>query len=232
MVRKGEKENMNNQIHQIDEKIMFYRELLLQMVTRVEQAILKATISMETNDLKLADSVIKEDFFINQLRDMIESDAVRLLISEAPYGHYMRQVIAGLKIATSLERMGDHATHLAKIVGQDKLSNDEREKPIIKGIVEMSNIVADMFRGAIDALINIDSEAAKNVAKMDDEIDSRREDLKKLILESGPFEELKLRQNMHNYYYLVIELERVGDHITTICSWVVYMDEGVKPDLN
>lgn len=223
---------MTSQTLQIDEKIMFYRELLLQMVTRVEQAIVKATIAMETNDVKLANSVIKEDYFINQLRDMIESDAVRLLISEAPYGHYMRQVIAGLKIATSLERMGDHATHLAKMVGQEKLSNDERELPIIKGIVEMSNIVASMFRGAVDALINIDSQAAKDVAKMDDEVDQRREELKNQILECGPFEDIILRQNMHNYYYLVIELERVGDHITTICSWVVYMDEGVKPKLN
>jgi len=222
---------MTKQVYQIDEKIMFYRELLLQMVTRVEQAILKATIAMENKDIKLAESVINEDFFINQLRDMIESDAVRLLISEAPYGHYMRQVIAGLKIATSLERMGDHATHLAKMVSQENFCNDERELPIIKGIIEMSNIVANMFREAINALINIDAKQAKDVAKMDDEIDKRREDLKKQILEAGPFENIQLRQNMHNYYYLVIELERVGDHITTICSWVVYMEEGVKPHL-
>ncbi|NCD05982.1 MAG: phosphate signaling complex protein PhoU [Spirochaetia bacterium] len=222
---------MTKQVYQIDEKIMFYRELLLQMVTRVEQAILKATIAMENKDIKLAESVINEDFFINQLRDMIESDAVRLLISEAPYGHYMRQVIAGLKIATSLERMGDHATHLAKMVSHENFCNDEREQPIIKGIIEMSNIVANMFREAINALINIDAKQAKDVAKMDDEIDKRREDLKKQILEAGPFENIQLRQNMHNYYYLVIELERVGDHITTICSWVVYMDEGVKPHL-
>jgi len=222
---------MTKQVYQIDEKIMFYRELLLQMVTRVEQAILKATIAMENKDIKLAESVVNEDFFINQLRDMIESDAVRLLISEAPYGHYMRQVIAGLKIATSLERIGDHATHLARMVSHESFSNDEREVPIIKGIIEMSNIVANMFREAIDALINIDAKQAKDVAKMDDEIDDRREDLKKQILEAGPFENIQLRQNMHNYYYLVIELERVGDHITTICSWVVYMEEGVKPHL-
>lgn len=219
------------QVHQIDEKIMFYRELLLQMVSRVEQAILKATISMEERDIKLANSVIKEDYFINQLRDMIESDAVRLLISEAPYGHYMRQVVAGLKMATSLERMGDHAAHLAKMVGSECFCDDEREKNIINKIVEMSNVVAKMFRGSIDALINIDAESAQKVASMDDEIDKMREVLKKEILEAGPFEGIQLRQNMHNYYYLVIELERVGDHITNICSWVVYMDKGIKPHL-
>ncbi|MGD1821263.1 MAG: phosphate signaling complex protein PhoU [Pleomorphochaeta sp.] len=219
------------QTHQIDEKINFFRELLLQMVTRVEQAIQKSTIAMENKDIKLADTVIKEDYFINQLRDMIESDAVRLLISEAPYGHYMRQVIAGLKMATSLERMGDHAAHLAKLVGSDCFCNDEREAKIINGIIDMSNIAADMFRSAIDALIDIDAEAAKKVALRDDEIDEKREELKQLILESGPFDNIKLRQNMHNYYYLVIELERVGDHITNICSWVVYMDKGVKPHL-
>ena len=222
----------NNHVYQIDEKISFYRELLLQMVTRVEQAILKATIAMDNKDVKLANTVIKEDYFINQLRDMIESDAVRLLISEAPYGHYMRQVIAGLKMATSLERMGDHAAHLAELVGSDCFCDDERESEVVSGIVEMSNLIAKMFREAIDALISIDSEEAKKVAESDDEVDKMRDKLKKVILENGPFESLKLRQNMHNYYYLVTELERVGDHITNICSWVVYMDQGIKPHLN
>lgn len=222
----------DNHVYQIDEKVNFFRELLLQLVTRVEQAILKATIAMENKDVKLANTVIKEDFFINQLRDMIESDAVRLLISEAPYGHYMRQVVAGLKMATSLERMGDHAAHLAELVGSDCFCKDEREIEVIKGIVEMSNLIAKMFRGAIDALINVDAKEARKIAESDDKIDKMRDNLKKVILEKGPFESFQLRQNMHNYFYLVTELERVGDHITNICSWVVYMDKGVKPHLN
>ena len=91
----------------LDEKMRFYQQLLVQMVNRVEEAIYQAQTAFRNNDINLARKVLADDYFIDQLQELIENDGVRLLVSEAPYGHYMRYIIAGIKIVSSLERMGD-----------------------------------------------------------------------------------------------------------------------------
>ncbi|HKL57585.1 MAG TPA: PhoU domain-containing protein, partial [Sphaerochaeta sp.] len=72
------------------------------MVYRVEEAILQAQHAFRNHDILLAKKVIANDWFIDQLQEMVENDGVRLLVSEAPYGHYMRHIIAGIKIVSSL----------------------------------------------------------------------------------------------------------------------------------
>ena len=209
---------------QLDEKLDFFNGLLLQMVTRVEEAILKATAAVRDQNTDLAEKVVAEDYFIDQLRDMIENDSVRLLISEAPYGHYMRYVIAGLKMVTSLERMGDHAAHLASIAS--RIDNDNTvEKEIVQEIVKMATSDAEMFRKAIESLIKKDSKKAIEVSAMDDEIDLFRVNINEMIFSQGDAR----NRNMYEYFYIVKELERIGDHITTICDWIVYMTDGEKP---
>lgn len=212
---------------QLDEKLDFFNGLLLQMVSRVEESILKATVAFRDQDTNLAEKVVAEDYFIDQLRDMIENDSVRLLISEAPYGHYMRYVVAGLKMVTSLERMGDHAAHLAGIASHIDKEN-KTEKQVVDKIVAMANADARMFRKAIEALMEKDGVAAVEVSYMDSEIDEFRFEINNLIFSQGDAR----NPNMYEYFYIVKELERIGDHITTICSWIVYMTEGKKPKLD
>ena len=99
----------------LDEKMQFFQEMLIQMVNRVEEAIYQAQYAFRNHDVALARRVVADDYFIDQLREMVENDGVRLLVSEAPYGHYMRHIIAGIKMVTNLERMGDYAVHLAQM---------------------------------------------------------------------------------------------------------------------
>jgi phosphate transport system protein len=218
---------------QIDEKLNFFNELLLQMVTRVEEALLKATVAFRDHDVEMAKKVIADDYFIDQMREMIENDAVRLLISEAPYAHYMRVVIAGLKMVTSLERMGDHAAHLAKVASKIGVAQND-EILIVDKIVEMANADAAMFREATVALSKTDAVAAKEIAKKDNIIDNYRQEINTMIYEANS--NLKSSKTYDNelfeLFYLVKELERLGDHVTTICKWIVYMKEGEKPELN
>ena len=223
----------NDKTIQIDEKLNFFNELLLQMVTRVEEALLKATVAFRDHDVEMAKKVIADDYFIDQMREMIENDAVRLLISEAPYAHYMRVVIAGLKMVTSLERMGDHAAHLAKVASKLGTAQND-EILIVDKIVEMANADAAMFREATVALSKTDAVAAKEIAKKDNIIDNYRKEINTMIYEANS--NLKSSKNYDNelfeLFYLVKELERLGDHVTTICKWIVYMKEGEKPELN
>ncbi len=215
--------------HQLDDKLRFFHELLVQMVNRVEEGLHMAIHAFRDKDADVAREVIANETIIEQMGDLIESDGVRLLISEAPYGSSMRQVIAGLKIVTSLQRMGDHAAHLAKIA---MTRNDQSDyAQIIEGISDMALADAQMMRQAIEALVDANPTLAKEAASRDDDIDRRRSELNAMIFAQEPTT-AQQREELYNCFYLVKELERLGDHVTTVCTWVVYMNEGVKPKLN
>lgn len=91
-----------------------------------------------------------------------------------------------------------------------------------------------MFREATVALSKTDAIAAKEIAKKDNIIDAYRKEINTLIFEANI--SLKDDKNkdgeLFELFYIVKELERLGDHVTTICKWIVYMKEGEKPELN
>jgi len=212
----------------LDEKMQFFQEMLIQMVNRVEEAILQAQHAFRNHDIIMAKKVMANDWFIDQLQEMVENDGVRLLVSEAPYGHYMRHIIAGIKIVSSLERMGDHAAHLAKMANSDE---QELFIPFVERISEMAMLGATMTRKAVEAFIDVKAEKAIEVAAMDDQMDAARDALNADLFALKPTNEKEMERIL-NLFYLTKEMERMGDHVTTICRWIVYMDKGQRPRLN
>lgn len=212
----------------LDEKMRFFQEMLIQMVNRVEEAILQAQHAFRNHDVELARKVVANDWFIDQLQDMVENDGVRLLISEAPYGHYMRHIIAGMKIVSSLERMGDHAAHLAK------MSTTQAHAlcvPFVEQISEMALLGATMTRKAVEAFMDVKAQQAIEVAAMDDRMDAMRDQINRDLFATQPSGAQEM-ERLLNLFYLAKEMERFGDHVTTICRWIVYMEKGQRPRLN
>ena len=212
----------------LDEKMNFFQDLLVQTVYRVEDAILQAQHAFRNHDIELARKVVANDWFIDQLQDTVENDGVRLLISEAPYGHYMRHIIAGIKIVSSLERMGDHAAHLAKMA---TAKEDMMYVDFIERISEMALLGATMTRKVVEAFIDVKSQKAIEVASMDDQMDSMRDSINADLFKMEPAGS-KDMERLFNLFYLTKEMERLGDHVTTICRWIVYMEKGERPKLN
>jgi phosphate transport system protein len=214
--------------HTLDDKMRFFQEMLIQMVNRVEDAIYQAQHAFLNHDVALARKVVADDWFIDQLQEMVENDGVRMLISEAPYGHYMRHIIAGMKIVSSLERMGDHASHLAKMSIEEEY---ELCRPFVERIGEMALLGATMTRKAVEAFMDVKAEMAIEVAAMDDRMDAMRDALNADLFATKPVSTGEMERVL-NLFYLTKEMERLGDHVTTICRWIVYMDKGQRPKLN
>lgn len=212
----------------LDEKMRFYQEMLIQMVNRVEEAIYQAQHAFRNHDIALAKKVMADDWFIDQLQEMVENDGVRLLVSEAPYGHYMRHIVAGLKIVSNLERMGDHAAHMAKMAREEE---NEALIPFVERISEMALLGATMTRKAVEAFIDVKAEKAMEVAALDDQMDRARDALNADLFKLKPANAAEMERIL-NLFYLTKEMERFGDHVTTICRWIVYMERGQRPRLN
>ena len=212
----------------LDEKMQSFQEMLIQMANRVEEAIYQAQHAFRNHDSVLAKKVIANDWFIDQLQEMVENDGVRLLVSEAPYGHYMRNIIAGMKIVSNLERMGDHAAHLAKMTDSEE---QDIFRPFVERISEMALLGATMIRKTVEAFIDVKAEKAMEAAAMDDLVDTARDALNADLFSLQPANEKEMERIL-NLFYLTKEMERMGDHVTTICRWIVYMEKGQRPRLN
>ncbi|MGE4584145.1 MAG: phosphate signaling complex protein PhoU [Sphaerochaeta sp.] len=213
----------------LEEKLDLYKDLLIRMLKEVEQALLLSIQAVENRDQELAANIVQHDISINRLRDMAEHDGVMILVTEAPYAHYLRQAVAGLKITGEIERMGDYASHLAH-VGASLIHTKEVDT-IITLVCEMASSAVQMIKMVQKTLDEGQSDPARVVAKMDDDIDAKRYLINDLLGRTPASDESE-RRAFYACYYLTKEMERLGDHITNICEWMVYTVEGVRPKLN
>jgi phosphate transport system protein len=132
------------------------------------------------------------------------------------------------KVTDNLERAGDHAVHLAKAA--IKLSGEPPYRQTDR-LVKMAEIECGMIRGAVDAYLNQDAEAARRVAAEDDAVDAEHKLLVKEVLElmrEKPDQVERASRLLASSGFL----ERLGDHMTNICEAVVFMIEGRHVELN
>ncbi|AWI03927.1 phosphate signaling complex protein PhoU [Clostridium drakei] len=201
---------------------------LLRMGSIVEKQIHQCIESLVNKDVELADNIIKNDDLVDDLQKEIENKCIRLIAKEQPLAIDLRTIFTTTKLVTDLERMADYAVDIAKIT--KRLKNEKYVKELID-IPKMSEIVKEMIRRALDAYVAADVDKAYEVCKMDDEIDS---------LYKNVFTEMLTimannKQNVNQITQLLFVckyLERVGDHVTNICEWTIYLVTGELKDLN
>ena len=129
---------------------------VLRMGTLVEESIRKAIHALKERNVDLAQTVFDEDEKINQMELSIQDKCIVLIATEQPVASDLRGLVTTIKIVTQLERMGDHALHVAK------------------GVIDlprMADCAIRMIYEVLTAFMNNDHEKAIAVAAMDDEID-------------------------------------------------------------
>jgi phosphate transport system protein len=218
---------MNIRAHFEEEKRLV-REDILSMGVRVEEDLRKAIVAFKNKDMQLAKEVRDDDEVINHLQEAIEDRCARIIATQQPVAQDMRWLITSIKIADQLERVGDHAVHLAKAA--IKLEKEPYIKPL-DYIERMATNGANMISGAISAFMALDAEKARSVATMDDAIDRDHKALVQDILDYVQKNPEKAPQGTK-----IIQtsgfLERLGDHVTNICEMIVYCVEGRRVELN
>lgn len=204
------------------------KEEIAVMSTLVATAIAKAIEALVERDLTLAHELIDADKLINNKQSDIEDLCVLLIAREQPVAGDLRKIITALKIVTQLERMGDHAAHIAKAA--IRLSDEKYIKPLID-IPEMGKIGIEMLESAIEAYLENDSDKAEKTALIDDKIDNLHEQVLRELLTYMMEDPRNIRQ-ANNFLFISRFLERIGDHVTNICECVVFSTTGRHTDLN
>lgn len=200
---------------------------VVKMGGMVEVAIADAATALDTRDEELAEEVRRRDKAIDTLELQINEDAARLIALRAPTATDLRMVLAVMKIAASLERVGDYAKNMAKRT--DVLT----QMPVIDGsgmaIRRMSQAVSKMLQDALDSYIRRDGELAEDVRQRDLEVDQMYNALFREFLTHMMEDPRNITACMH-LHFIAKNVERMGDHATSIAEQVIYLVTGELPD--
>ena len=200
---------------------------VIRMGGMVEAAIEEAARALETRDEELAEEVRRRDRAIDALEAQVNESAARLIALRAPTATDLRLVLSVIKIAAALERVGDYAKNIAKSTHQ--LSH----LPVIPGaglaLRRMADTVEEMLRDALDSYVQRDAALAADVRARDLEVDQMYNALFREFLTHMMEDPRNITPCMH-LHFIAKNVERMGDHATSIAEQVVYLVTGDLPD--
>jgi len=200
---------------------------VLVMGSMVEKATGRSIEALKNRDLEAARQIIADDQKINRKRFEIEEQCVQLIATQQPMASDLRNIICILNIVTELERIGDYAEGIAKIVIM--IGDEPLLKPLID-IPRMAEKVNDMLHRSLDALINRDADAARQIATEDDEVDDLYNQVFRELL-TFMIEDPKTITRATRLIWVAHNLERSADRVTNICERVVYLVTGKMEEI-
>jgi phosphate transport system protein len=221
---------MNNEPHiarAFDRDLEAIQALVLRMGGLVEAALSDAATALETRDDVLAQQVRAADVAIDALEEQINSECARLIAIRAPTANDLRTVLSVMKIASALERCGDYAKNLAKrsIV----LTAMQPIEGAAGSIRRMARQVGLLLKSALDAFITRDIGLAEEVRQQDQDVDQMYSALFREFLTHMMEDPRHITACMH-LHFIAKNIERVGDHATTIAEQVIYLATGALPN--
>ena len=211
-----------------DEKLAEIHNDLIELGGLVNKAIAKSVKSFVDHDVQLAEEVIEEDLVINKKENEIDRKCSEIIALQQPNTSDLRRVIAVIRAASDLERMGDHATNVAE--GTINVKGQKRNEELEDIIITMGKKVGKMSVDIINAFIDFDVVAAKEVAERDEELDNYYNLLRLTAIEAMR-EDPEVILASSDYTFIGRDLERIGDYITNIAEGLIYLDSGKIVDL-
>ena len=213
---------------QYDLELNEIKDDILRMGMLVEGQIQAAINALVTHDADAALRVILDDVKINEVQREASDRISSTIATQGPVARDLRYLLTLDHVSYELERMGDHASSVAKQAR--KLAPHAPLKDYVR-MPALGERVASLVRGIIRALVDIDEQTAREVAALDDEVDelyhSIFDDVLQLMRDDPANVDPGTRILFASHY-----LERIGDRVTNIAEDIVFLASGEVEDLN
>lgn len=205
-----------------DDDITRLRGLIAEMGGLSEVSITEAMDALVRGNRDAAQNVIARDKRIDSLEAEIDKLAVRIIALRAPMADDLREVIAALKIAGVLERIGDYAKNIAK--STSKISNRRQFEPLTL-IPAMADLASEMVHDVLTAYAARDAELAAEIVARDDKVDAFYESIFRNLV-SHMMENPSSISSAAQLLFVARNIERIGDHATNVAEMVYYAATG------
>jgi phosphate transport system protein len=206
-----------------DADLQNLRRMIGEMGGLAERMLSDATQALASRDMDLAQRVITLDPRLDALQREIEEKSVLTIAKRQPLATDLREVIAAIRIASDLERVGDLAKNIAKRVVA--IAGQFHPARIVKGVEHMSDLVLEQLKDVLDAYTTRDQERSVDVWTRDGDIDVLYNSLFRELL-TYMMEDPRNITFCTHLLFAAKNVERIGDHSTNIAETVYYLATG------
>lgn len=197
-------------------------QTLLDMGQRVGRAMELATTALLTADLQLAEQVISDDDYIDDMQHDLDAKTLSLLARQQPVAGDLRTLVTSLRMSADIERMGDLAHHIAKVA---RMRYPAKAVPpeLAPTIQEMGNVAKRIIDKTMHVIESHDLQSAVELEKDDDEMDKLHRKLFSTLLDDNwPHGiETAIDVTLLGRYY-----ERCADHAVSVARRVYFLVTG------
>jgi phosphate transport system protein len=212
-------------VKSFDDEIAQLRAVISRMGGLCEIQIADAVDALVNRNIDAARVVIEADKRLDQLEAEAELLAVRIIALRAPLADDLREIVAALKIAGVLERIGDYAKNIAK-----RTNVVAQSQPVGPAVIipEMARIVVEIIRDTLDAFVDRDAVKAVALLSRDKQVDEFYNSLFRSLLTFMMENPHYITPSTH-LLFVAKNLERIGDHATSVAEMVHFSVTGQRP---
>ncbi len=208
---------------QFNEELEEVRNKVLQMGGIVEEQLGKAVRALVEGNAELAAEVVANDYRVNALEVEVDEECTRILALRQPAASDLRLVMAVIKTITDLERIGDEAKRVGRMVEAelDGALNEE----IRQELEHMGELVRNMLRLVLDAFARTDVDTAIAVVKADKKVDAKYVSITRQLM-TYMAADPKTIPTILNILWAARSMERMGDRCGNIAEYIFYLVHG------
>ena len=199
------------------------RNKVLVMGGLVEQQLVLAIQAITTNEVEIAERVIRQDSQINAMEVEIDLECNQIIALRQPTAFDLRLLLTIIKIISELEIAGDHAARIAKMA--IKLSNTEAGHDQYHELLHMADVVKAMLHGALNAFARMSIDGITVITGMDEKVDHEYTSIVRQVITHMMEDPRNITRTLH-VLWAVRALERIGDHACYLCEHLIFMVKG------
>ncbi|MFH1113323.1 MAG: phosphate signaling complex protein PhoU [Pseudomonadota bacterium] len=212
-------------VRSYDEELNQLTSTVQQVMSLAEEQIGRALKAVSESDESLAKEVIDNDQEIDLLEREAHRMGARLIALREPKGGDLRKIIASMRTVVDVERVGDYAVNVVKLL---PLVREKLPEGVVDELERMGVIVTSMLRELRQAFGTGDMEKAVEIWKQDDEVDELYVEL--MTHARSRMERLQNGERLELYkdvVFMAKALERMGDHLTNVAEHIYEMVLGL-----
>jgi phosphate transport system protein len=209
---------------QFDSELNGVSSRVMELGGMVESQIHQAVYALLQFDVDAADRVMETEHRVNAMEIDIDRELSSIIARRQPTARDLRLLIAISKTTANLERVGDEANKIARMVKSIIESGSARQLPTTELRIA-ADLASGLLRTALDAFARLDTAAALSILKDDDLIDKEFDGfVRKLV--TYMMEDPRTISASLDLLFLAKAIERIGDHAKNIAEFIIYIVKG------